>query len=116
MPPAGIAAAPTAPAAVVFAVDGLRINDRPLLPQLRDQLVVDGREVDVVAGVGGCCRPHVLRAEGVLQAEGNTVHRQLVEVGLGAVFLVQLQRDFESVGVLPEILAHGRGPGGQRAR
>ncbi len=101
-------------ATVVLSVDSLRVNDCTLLTQLLDEKVIARGEVDVIACVGGARRAHVLRIERVLEAEWDAIHRHRIEIGLGAVALIERHRLLERVGMLAEHFADGRGASRQR--
>ena len=80
----------------------------PFVAQVRDVGRVVLRhihgEVDVVAAG----RAHVLCVVPVLQRERHAVHRQLLEIGLGAVLLVQFGGALQRIGLFAELFARLR--------
>ena len=110
-----MAAAGVAGASVVFGVDGFGEYDGAFVAQLLDEDVVAGGEVDVVGGVGSAGGAHIFGVEGVFEAEDYAVHWHCLEVWVGAVGGVELGGLLWGVGVVAEVLADGRGGGGQGA-
>ncbi len=102
--------------AVVFGVHGLGVNDRALAAQLRHELVIARRKVDVVARIAAAGRTHVSGIERILERERHAVHRHGGEIGLAAELPVELGGAFQRIGLLAELLAHGRCVSRQRAR
>ena len=94
--------------------DRLRVDDRALRAQLRDERRVERRHVHREIDVVVRRRAHVLRVERILERRDDAVHRQRREVGIAAVLRVELGGALERVGLLAEFLARGRRAGGQR--
>ena len=80
----------------------------PLRPQPVDDGGVGGRRVHGEVDVRRRRGPHVRRVVDVLEGQRDAVHRQPVQIGIGAVPRVQLRRPLERVREPPERLA-GRG-------
>ena len=94
--------------AVEFVRDGLRVDDRALRAQARDDGGVERRRIHREVDVAVRRRPHVFRVEGILDRRGDAVHRQRREIGVSAVLRVQFGGAFERVGLSAKGLADGR--------
>ena len=111
-----VAAAGIARPPVVFRVDRLGEDDRPLGAELLDEHVIARGEVDVVARVTPGGGAHVLRVEGVLEREHHAIHGHRREIGIAPIRGVELGRALEGVRQPAEHLAHGGRAGGKRPR
>ena len=111
-----VAAAGISRPPVVFRVDGLGEDDRPLGAELLDEQMIARGEVDVVARVTPGGGAHVLRVEGVLEREHDAIHRHRREIGMAPIHVVELGRALEGVREPAEHLAHGGRAGGKRPR